>query len=224
MTLSRHTDNRSLAAKVLLRKMVIKKMRLEPVRVLDLYAGEGAIWQQMQREKIQVESYTPIDRARRQAGQIHFKTSPRLIAALNGDDDVSVYAGEGLTRFNVIDLDAFGDAWAVYRAIVLRLKARTAIFVTRGSVAYGAGRANLSKAAREAMGIPTEWDIPIKLELIEMADRHAMLQSCETATVAQGYQIKMPRKGSAVTYFGLILEPKREKQDEQKEEESRDVG
>jgi hypothetical protein len=176
--LSRKTDNRSLADKCSIRELVIREAKLEPLRVLDLYAGESHVWNALRRPpySLKVSKYTPVDSVARQPGQIRFKTTPRLIAAMNGDRDESMFAGDGLARYNCIDLDVFGDAWSVYRAIVTRIKTRTAVFITRGSVAYGAGRANLSKAARIAMGIPPDWNIPIKLELIEMADKYAILE------------------------------------------------
>jgi hypothetical protein len=216
--LSPKTDNKSLADKVALRRLLIEESGLEPLRVLDLYAGEGKLWQELRREPrlvdedhpraMQVEKYTPVDQVAKQPGQIRFKVSPRLIAALNGDDAEDVYSGTGLSRFNVIDVDSYGDCWGIWTAILFRIKTPTVIFVTRGSVAFGAGRANLSAAARISAGIPVDWSIPVRLELIEFTDGCALLQECPTAKITLGYQIKLPRRGSSMIYFGVLVEPK----------------
>src|SRR5438552_6738132 len=111
------TDNNSLEDKCVLRRLVIAEGQLEPVRVLDLFAGEGHIWNEMRRQSrledapppITIERYTPVDSAVKQTGQLRFKITPRLIASLNGDSKVTEYTGNDLGRYNVVDVDTYGD-------------------------------------------------------------------------------------------------------------------
>jgi hypothetical protein len=198
---------------VALRRKLLAEAKLGPLRVLDLFAGEGNIWNELRRT-LTVEKYTPVDQAARQLGQIRFKITPRLIEALDGED-------HSLSRYNVIDIDAFGEPWAIWQAVLSRITVPTAVFLTRGKVAFGAGRVNLSGVAKESMGIPKEWDIPIKTELLEHADRCSLLQDCPTARITKGYQIRMPRKGSSMDYYGLLVEPKNEKAIQSEGEDAR---
>jgi len=195
--LRRHTDNRSIADKVLLRSMVIKKAQLEPVRVLDLFAGEGNIWNEMRRKNnsahVAVESYTPIDRVARQPGQIRFKITPRLFEALD------------LSRFNVVDVDTYGDPFSIWHEILFHITCPTAVFLTRGRVTYGAGKMPITQHAKRVMGMPVEWDVPGKIELLNYADRCCLLEECPTAQISFGFRIELRR----VDYYGLFVEPGR---------------
>lgn len=115
-------------------------IELEPLRVLDLFAGEGHIWTELRRQPrydqdiafedqprpLQVEKYTPVDRVQRQPGQLRFKITPRLIAALDEKD--------GLKRYNVIDVDTYGEPWEIWQVLLFHIKQPTAIFLTRGKV------------------------------------------------------------------------------------------
>jgi hypothetical protein len=197
------TDNQSLGDKTALRRKLIKQAGLEPLRVLDLFAGEGTIWGSLRQparlknapEALNVESYTPIDSVARQPGQIRFKITPRLIAALD--------EGGGLSRYNCVDVDCFGDPFAIWQALLFRIRVPTAVFLTRGRVTYGAGRMPISKLAKKVMGIPEEWDVPGKVELMEYGDRCQLLQPCPTAKIAFGYKITLRR----VDYYALLVKP-----------------
>jgi hypothetical protein len=152
---------------------------------------------------LQVLKYTPVDSAARQVGQIKAKIAPRLIAALNGDPDASVFSGEGLKRYNCIDVDTFGDPFAIWHEVLFRIKIPTVVFLTRGRVTYGAGKMPLSKHAQVMMGMPREWDIPVRVELLEFADRSCLLEECPTAAIKFGHKINLQR----VDYYGLFVEP-----------------
>ena len=189
--LRRKTDNRSIADKLIIRQTVIEEADVGSLRVLDLFAGEGNLWGRL-REKFHVETYTPVDMAARQAGQIRFKITPRLIAALD------------LSRFNVIDIDTYGDPFALWHEVLFRIKTRTVVFLTRGRVTYGAGRMPISKHAKKVMGIPIDWDVPGKVELLEYGDRSQLLEECPTAKIEFGYKTNLRR----VDYYGLCVVPK----------------
>src|SRR6266699_742328 len=124
------TDNKSLFDKCAIRRLVIEEAQLESLRVLDLYAGEGKLWTELRRKPrgedqppaLRVERYTPIDHVARQPGQIRFKITPRLIAALDGEN-------HGLARFNVVDVDCFGEPWTIWQALLFRITTPTAVFL-----------------------------------------------------------------------------------------------
>lgn len=198
------TDNHSLEDKVTLRRGLIRKAALEPCSVLDLFAGEGNIWNEMRRESrlpnapppIEVTRYTPVDSAQRQAGQIKAKITPRIIAALDTDG--------GLSRYNVIDVDTYGDPWEIYLAILPRIRRPTAIFLTRGKVTYGAGRMPITKLSKKCAGIPDDWDVPGKIELLNRLDECQLKWHEEAAGLAYAGAIKLSR----VDYYALLVEPR----------------
>jgi hypothetical protein len=205
------TDNHSLKDKCALRRLVIEEAKLEPLRVLDLFAGEGNIWNELRRQSkdpeapppLNVVAYTPVDAAAKQAGQIKFKITPRLIASLNGDPDVGTYTGTDLSRYNVIDVDTYGDPFELWHELLFRIKQPTIVFLTRGRVTYGAGRMPISKHAKAVLGIPDSWNIPGKIELLNYGDRCQLLEPCPTAKICIGYELVFPR----VTYYALLVRP-----------------
>jgi hypothetical protein len=211
------TDNRSLDSKCRLRRFLIQEAQLEPCCVLDLFAGEGGIWTELRRERhhsgepsnraVEVQRYTPVDMAKRQDGQIHAKITPRLIAAFNGDSEEELYGGSALMRYNVIDIDTYGDPWEIWQAVLFRIKTKTAVFLSRGRVSYGmapgAGKMSISKLAKRICGIPEKWNVPGRGDLLAYTDRRQLLQECSTAEITSGYTIDHGR----VEYYGLIVEP-----------------
>jgi hypothetical protein len=197
------TDNHSLEDKLRLRREVVELAGFDKLQVLDLFAGEGNIWKALRKQPrkpdgppaLNVTKYTPVDAAQRQPGQIRFKITPRLIASLDTDG--------GLQRYNVIDVDCYGDPWDIWQAILFRIKKTTCVFMTRGKVTYGAGRMPISNLAKQVMGIPKEWNVPGKIELLDYADRCQLLQKCPTACIVDGLEIKLSR----VDYYGVVVSP-----------------
>jgi len=172
---------------------VIKEAQLEPLRVLDLFAGEGHIWKGL-RQQLNVLSYTPVDKDDRQPGTIRVKITPRIIKALD------------ISRYNAIDIDTYGDPWELWSELLPLIRYKTAVFLTRGKVTYGAGKMPISKAMKRAMGIPEHWDVPGKVDLMEYGDRCQLTQQCPTAKITSGYVIRLLR----VDYYGMIVEPTNE--------------
>lgn len=205
------TDSHSLVDKCVLRRTVIKAAGFESLRVLDLFAGEGNIWNELRRQSrdpeapspLNIEKYVPIDMAARQAGILRFKITPRLIASLNGDTKPDEYTGTDLSRYNVIDIDCYGDPWPLWEAVLFRIKKPTCVFLTRGKVTYGAGRMPISNHAKKVLGIPDDWNVPGKIELLDHADRCQLLEPCPTAKIDFGYEMMFPR----VSYYGLHAIP-----------------
>jgi hypothetical protein len=205
------TDNHSLKDKCNLRRLLIQEAQMEPLRVLDLYAGEGHIWTELRRQSrdpdapppLQVEVYTPVDSIAKQSGQLRFKISPRLIASLNGDPDLNTFSGDGLSRYNIVDVDCYGDPFEIWHELLFRIKIPTVIFLTRGRVTYGAGRMPISNHAKKVLGIPESWNIPGRIELLTYADKCQLLQPCATAKIEIGYQLDFPR----VSYYAVFVRP-----------------
>ncbi len=219
--LQKKTDNRSLADKVYLRRFLIQEAQMEPLRVLDLFAGDGLVWSELRRQPrydpdlspedqpraLQVQTYTPVDAVAKQAGQLQIKITPRFIAALNGDAAVDEYAGTDLSRFNVIDVDTYGDPWEIWHELLFRVKQRTVVFLTRGTASRGqhgpgSGKMPISKLAKRMMGIPESWDVPGKKELFDYGDKCLLTMQCPTAHISKGYVINLGR----VDYYGLCVE------------------
>ena len=131
-------DNHSLADKVRLREIVCRELG-EPLKVLDLFAGEGWIWKRLRRS-LEISTYTPVDIRPRQPGTIRMDVTGRSVVAFNPD------------CFNVIDIDTYGDPWEIWDALRRRLTRRSAVFITHGMV--GRGEGSLSLFLRAQAGIP----------------------------------------------------------------------
>ncbi len=186
------TDNKSLDAKVQLRLKVLGAAALGELRILDLCAGEGEIWRAMRRH-VKLSSYVPVDQAPRQAG------------TLVGDiTDMRFLAAFDLSRYNVMDVDTYGEPWVPWRFIFDRLAHKAAVFLTHGAV-WSPGGANISKFVLENLGIPLDWQIPMKRDLTLFAAPYLLLSPSPTARIAQGWKVTLKN----VTYYGLIVKPRK---------------
>lgn len=181
------TDNANLDLKVELRRRVLKGARFRrPLRVLDLYAGEGKIWRQL-RAEFPLGGYMPCDIRPRMAGTVKVNVTPIFVEA--------IAAG----RYNVIDIDTYGEPWATWAAVAHRLRHRTAIFLTHGVVGMG----QTSHLALEAMGIPHTWKIPVKPHIARFAARFFIVPQFGRVQVESAWTAEA---GNA-TYYGLIVSP-----------------
>jgi hypothetical protein len=187
------TDNRALDWKVTLRRKVLDEADLGELRVLDLCAGEGQIWREMRRH-VKVGIYLPVDREIRQPGMIR------------GDVlDTRFLAGLETERYNVIDVDTYGEPWVPWDHVTTHLTAKTAVFLTHGIVS-GMGGANTSRFVMEKLGIPLDWSIPQKRELSVFAAKHMLTGTA--AHIERGWSVDVPPN---VTYYGLICTKRTEK-------------
>jgi hypothetical protein len=153
------TDNRNLRQKVDLRSALCGELA-EPLRVLDLYSGEGRIWTAM-RQLFQVVSYTPVDEKPRQPGTIKMKVDARTVKAFK------------IENFNVLDIDSYGEPWGIFEAVLPQIVKPTAVFLTYGMGNMGPRVRNIviSKFLRQACGIPPDWDIPADKNLARFLSR-----------------------------------------------------
>lgn len=182
--MTKKTDNKNLPAKLALRRWLIGEAGLGELRVLDLCAGKGMIWNHLRKE-FKVKSYTPCDRKPRQPGSIP------------GEADVLLKAFD-LTKFNVIDVDTYGEPWAAWSYLAGRIKEPTAVFLTCGIVA-GQGGCNLSKESREAIGIPATWPIPQKKSLAAFAGEYILATGANRCQVLRAGRMVLPN----VRYYAL---------------------
>lgn len=114
------TNNSYLADKVALR---VNHLPDDPVRVLDCFGGTGLIWTAVQRKTGRKVAVLPIDII--DYGGFH----------LPGDNR-SYLDSIDLTRFNVIDLDAYGIPYEQLRSIFAQGFSGM-VFVTFTRVAWG---------------------------------------------------------------------------------------
>lgn len=179
------TDNHSLRQKIELRRQVCALLR-QPLKVLDLFAGEGRVWWGM-KEFCEIESYTPVDQKPRVSGVIKMTVSARTVRGFN------------LSRFNVIDVDCYGEPWEVWGALSEMITGETAVFLTHGHVSRQSTM--ISKFIRAASGIPLDWDIPKDTSLARKLGRDFLLSTLQRFQVEKALYIEHAR----VTYYALLL-------------------
>ena len=179
------TDNSSLQQKIELRRRVCALLR-QPLRVLDLFAGEGRVWWGMQ-NYFEIGSYTPVDEQPRMSGIVKMRVTPRTVR------------GFDLSQFNVIDIDCYGEPWEIWNELAKRIARETAVFLTHGHVSRSSTM--ISKFLRAASGIPLDWDIPKDTSLAKWLGRHFLLSTLQRFQVEKALYIEHSR----VTYYGLLL-------------------
>ncbi|MCI0717827.1 MAG: hypothetical protein L0338_02390 [Acidobacteria bacterium] len=181
------TDNANLELKVELRRRVLKAARFRrPLRVLDLYAGEGKIWRHL-RAEFKLAGYTPCDIRPRMAGTLKANVTPLFVEAIASG------------HYNVIDIDTYGEPWATWAAVAHRIHQRAAIFLTHGVVGMG----QTSHMALEAMGIPHAWKIPVKPHIARFAARFFIVPEFVKLRIESAWRAEA---GNA-TYYGLVVSP-----------------
>jgi hypothetical protein len=180
----RKTDNHNLNQKVALRRIICTQLA-EPLRVLDLFAGEGKLWTEM-RKTFTLASYTPVDEKPRQPGAIKMKVDARTVRAFDPK------------QFNVLDLDSYGEPWEIFAALLPNIQPGTAVFLTYGHV--GVRSIRISKFLREQCGIPITWEVPTNAELARFLGRQYLRQ----ATAGRAVRI-LSAENENVGYYGILF-------------------
>lgn len=196
------TDNAFLADKIALRTQVIKAADLGDLRVLDTCAGRGIIWSEM-KKRFKVASYTPCDKKPRMPGCIKMELDDRHLDVFN------------MAKFNVVDIDTYGDPFGAWLNLSKRLGHKTAFFLThgflRGYQGSPAGSSAISKSIRMMCAIPLDWNIamPNTPELAFSFGLRALRRSTWV-----DIPLCLMATHENVRYYGLIVEPKKAKEHE----------
>jgi len=181
------TASTDLAQKIEMRRAICSLMP-GPLRVLDLYSGTGAIWESL-REWFELETYTPVDKNPQMLGVIRMKVDERTVKAFD------------MSRFNVVDLDCYGEPWRVWDSIHASLQPGTAAFLTYGHLATGHG--GISHWLLETSGIPVdEWgDIPTNQELSRFLGKRFLFKTLADRQVRKAISLEFKH----MTYYGILL-------------------
>jgi hypothetical protein len=132
-------DNRHFGDKIALREAILREAGFGELHVLDLFAGAGHVWREMQKRH-NVATYLPVDSKPRMPGTLKLEVNARTVQAFTPDN------------FNVIDIDAYGSPWELLPHLMSGTKA-LAIFLTFGNV----DPHRLSKFLATAVGMPLPW-------------------------------------------------------------------
>lgn len=191
-------DRTSLSSKVQLRRHVLGVAKFDSLSVLDLCAEDGTTWKEM-RKHVEVRTYTPVAKKGKQPGTLKEVVNARLIEALY------------LSKYNIVDIDTFGDPWELWWTVFNQIITRTAVFVTAGS----AGLRGVSRLAMERMGIPEEWSQGRKEEcklpnvpgLADIVEQYFVVPFSRTCQIERAFKAELVKPGSSVSYYGLLCKP-----------------
>jgi hypothetical protein len=110
------TDNSYIADKVMMR---LRHLPDKPaITVLDAFAGDGTIWRQVRKMSDKQITVVSLDQKPDKSG-----------VYLQGDN-IKFMAGMDLTRFDIIDLDAYGVPYDQLCLMTERAAKGTVVFVT----------------------------------------------------------------------------------------------
>lgn len=130
------TDNHYTADKVALRVSMTEHLA-EP-RVLDVFGGHGVVWAAVTRQTGKRISRVAVDN-RLDLFDPH----------LHGDN-TKIVKGLDLSRFDVVDLDAYGIPAALIHEVVVDKRFKGVVFVTAIQTMHG----GMPKAICEGLGLP----------------------------------------------------------------------
>lgn len=160
-------DNSSPELKARLRSHLLADV--EEPRVLDLYCGSGEMYKRVYGER--ATEYAGVDRE---------KVHDRALCALM--DNRRYLATHDITRFNVVDLDAYGCPWGIlYRVLEKAGPGPLTVFITDGlpeRLRRNGHGVHLSKAVNripKGMGIPAAfrfYEAMFKTMLLDVEERY----------------------------------------------------
>lgn len=135
------TENSHLGTKARIRADYLRSTDKKSVYVLDAFAGDGTVWKRVKEMLPEVDiTYLGIDKKK--------YARPEVIMGNNQ----KVMRGLDLTKFDLIDLDAFGCPWEQLQ-ICADLAPKTPVVSTCIFVTL----APIPKPLLEASGIPEDW-------------------------------------------------------------------
>jgi hypothetical protein len=185
-------DSSGTKAKVRLRKWLLTKMGFDEVYVLDTHTGHGKVWEAME-EHVTIRQWTKVD------------IQPKLLGTIKMDATAAVERLP-IESYNVIDIDPYGEPWEPFMALLPRIEAPTAIFLT-SCVAVN----NMSRYVEEAVGIPPEWvpELPHGGDFVSFVSEIMLGKSLEFVNVLHAAKLRLVNKSpSRIFYYALGVEPK----------------
>lgn len=185
------TDNSHFAQKADMRLTFLRDVGWPELGVLDLCAGASKLWGHLA-GALPVARYLPCDR------------KPRTALAIKGEARDLVRSLD-LAKFNVIDIDTYGEPWEVLEPLLPRLEREVVIFLTHGHLGLSV---TPSHAARRAAGLPVEWDAPLGRPLTMYLGEHAIRSFWRWGTVVSATTIYRPR----VSYWAVRFRPNKSAQ------------
>lgn len=120
---SQQTDNSYLAEKLFLRQSYLPKK--SDIKVLDCFSGDGIIWNNMQRNNQDKDIQVTSIEKKRKSG-LYLK-----------GDNVKFLLGMDLSKFDVIDLDAYGIPFKQMEIVLNSNPKNQIIFFTFIQVVFG---------------------------------------------------------------------------------------
>jgi len=181
-----HTDNGSIADKILLRRTMLKDAKFDELHVLDLFSGEGTVWKELG-QQFKIDSYLPVDHKPRLPGTLKLHVDARTVRAFRPDN------------FNCVDIDCYGDPWAMLPHFMSGSKPML-IFLTHGSLVVG--WKSMDASLKKAVGIPLSWQTPVSQELVAFCALQFVRKYSDRIKLAK----MVHRTGrSDVKYYGLLL-------------------
>lgn len=126
--------------------------------ILDIGAGEGAIWESL--KWMQQHSYFPVDKKPKLKGTLEATVTGEFLARLN------------LSKYNIIDIDLLDDAaWELYSWACMLVRTPTIIFVTVSGKS-SKSKMQMSNEAKMALGIDLQWkNVPVTAALVDMSNQ-----------------------------------------------------
>ncbi len=136
MGLSKKTDNKYLAPKLMLRRYFLTKYHQVPPRVLDCCQGSGKLWGTLLRE-FPVQTYWGLDKKPKK-GRIAID-SERILAS-------------GQWVADVVDVDTYGSPWGHWFHLLRTGTGTITVFLTVGLVRVGGG-GMMATVVKEVLGL-----------------------------------------------------------------------
>lgn len=184
--------NAANAPKLELRREMIRRHHHAPLRVLDLYQGDGVLWGHL-RSEFEVERYLGVDKHRRRWGE--YGRAERL----------AVRVAEG---FDVVDLDAYGFPWDALDAVMRNLRWPATIFLTYGIVKIRGGQ--VARSMLDAVGLAELHEL-VPASVVAAAHDELVRLALDRIVQRRAYVVDMLRaepRPSVVHYVGLRVDPR----------------
>ena len=183
------TDNHNLAAKLALRRTMLRDFKPDgPLSVCDCFSGGEILWTRL-RAEFAIAEYLALD-VKPKRGRLKL--------------DSLRYLQNQKWRHNVIDLDAYGSPWAHWLEVVKR-KIPCLVFLTVGNSIWK----RQPKMALAEIGIHFAIPPAIEDQLVDLILHHCLAAPLESGGgLGIGRAMEAENLGGSARYFGIRLETK----------------